>query len=226
MINYYYDNANPLKPYKYSLEATDNTVPPDNAVRIAPPPYDERTHCPCLINGKWELVENHIGKMAFNVETLEREIVNYLGPLKDGFTLLVPNGPYDQWDGKKWESPPRDYQPSFYGGFQAGSCSAYITESYHNGESWYNLYSNGFIEQSGVIFPDTPQLRTISITVVNLLKPMQTQNYAIDLSLAGYSSWGWVRYTWGDRYSNRFYVCGFTEANPSKNKLRWTVRGY
>lgn len=227
MINYYYDNAHPLKPYKYALEATSNTAPPDNAVRFAPPQYNEKTHCPCLINGKWELVENHIGKMAFNVETLEREIVNYLGPLRDGFTLLEPNSPYDQWDGKKWESPPSDYQSSFYGGQKPGNCSAYIIESYRNGGSWYNRYSNGFVEQSGLITIDTLEIRSTKVAVVNLLTPMSSGDYSIDLSRSVFDGpWGWAAYAWGDRYTNRFYICSFTESNPGKNTLRWSVRGY
>jgi hypothetical protein len=36
MINYYFDNTNELKPFTHELEANDNTLPPDNALRVEP----------------------------------------------------------------------------------------------------------------------------------------------------------------------------------------------
>ncbi|WP_167370061.1 hypothetical protein [Gilliamella bombi] len=36
MINYYFDNKNELRPFTHELEANDDTLSPDNALRIAP----------------------------------------------------------------------------------------------------------------------------------------------------------------------------------------------
>lgn len=41
MINYYFNNEfdkeNKYRPYTHELEANDDTLPPDNALRVAPP---------------------------------------------------------------------------------------------------------------------------------------------------------------------------------------------
>lgn len=88
MINYYYDNTNELKPYSHQLEANDDTMPPDNALRIAPRFKDG--YYPCEQNGKWVLVEDNREKTAFNIETKDTVKIDYLGELKAGFTLLEP----------------------------------------------------------------------------------------------------------------------------------------
>ena len=49
MINYYFDNTNALKPYTHQLEANDDTVAPDNALRIAP--EFKKGFYPCENNG-------------------------------------------------------------------------------------------------------------------------------------------------------------------------------
>lgn len=99
MINYYFDNTNELKPFTHELEANDDTLPPDNALRIAP--EFKNGYWPCEKNGKWILVEDHREKMVYNIETKESSVVDYLGKIKDGFTLLEPFE-FCKWSGKKW----------------------------------------------------------------------------------------------------------------------------
>ena len=99
MINYYYDNTDELKPYTHQLEANDDTMPPDNALRIAPEFKDG--YCPCEQDGKWVLVEDNREKTAFNIETKEAVKIDYLGELKAGFTLLEPFE-FCKWNGEKW----------------------------------------------------------------------------------------------------------------------------
>ena len=99
MINYYYDNTDDLKPYTHQLEANDDTLPPDNALRIAPEFKDG--YCPCEQDGKWVLVEDNREKTAFNIETKEAVKIDYLGELKAGFTLLEPFR-FCKWNGEKW----------------------------------------------------------------------------------------------------------------------------
>ncbi|MCO6551485.1 MAG: prophage tail fiber N-terminal domain-containing protein [Gilliamella sp.] len=103
----------------------------------------------------------------------------------------------------------------------------YIVESYANGNGWYNVYSNGFIEQSGVISINTNDVRLVISTVINLLKPMRTQNYGVSIDF--YSDggpWGWVRFACGEMYNHNFWLKSYTEANPGITLIRWTVRGY
>lgn len=99
MINYYFDNTNELKPYTHQLDANDDTLPPDNALRIAPE-FKEGFY-PCENNGKWVQVADHRGKTVYNTETKESFKIDYLGEIKAGFTLLEPFQ-FSKWNGEKW----------------------------------------------------------------------------------------------------------------------------
>ena len=99
MINYYFDNTNELRPFTHELEANDDTLPPDNALRIAP--SFKEGYWPREQNGKWILIEDNREKTVYNIETKSAEKIDYLGKIKDGFTLLEPFE-FCMWDGKKW----------------------------------------------------------------------------------------------------------------------------
>ncbi|MFQ0995775.1 tail fiber assembly protein, partial [Gilliamella sp. BG2] len=99
MINYYFDNTNELRPFTHELEANDDTLPPDNALRIAPEFKDGSW--PCEQNGKWVLVEDRREKTVYNIETKSAEKIDYLGKIKNGYTELEPFE-FCKWDGKKW----------------------------------------------------------------------------------------------------------------------------
>ena len=99
MINYYFDNTNELKPFTHELEANDDTLPPDNALRIAPEFKDG--HWPCEKNGEWIQIEDHRDEIVYNIETKESSKIDYLGPIKTGFTLLIPFQ-FSKWDEEKW----------------------------------------------------------------------------------------------------------------------------
>ncbi|OCG62250.1 tail fiber assembly protein [Gilliamella sp. Fer4-1] len=101
MINYYFDNTNELRPFTHELYANDDTLPPDNALRIAP---EFKDRCwPCEKNGVWVLVEDNRGKTVYNTKTKESSVVDYLGDIKDDYTLLKPFE-FCKWDieAKKW----------------------------------------------------------------------------------------------------------------------------
>ena len=99
MINYYFDNTNALKPYTHQLDANDDTLPPDNALRVKPK-FKDGFH-PCAKNGEWVLVEDHRDKTVYNIETKESFKIDYLGEIKKGFTSLEPFQ-FSKWNGKKW----------------------------------------------------------------------------------------------------------------------------
>ncbi|OCG08847.1 hypothetical protein A9G13_01950 [Gilliamella sp. wkB178] len=109
----------------------------------------------------------------------------------------------------------------------AGIEPIYIVESYINGDSWYNVYSNGFIEQSGVISVNTDVIQEAKWTAINLLKPMKTNNYGVGVDLyARGGPWGWVKFACGSTDFNSFVLFSYTDINPGINLIRWTVRGY
>jgi hypothetical protein len=99
MINYYFDNTNEVKPFTHELEANSDTLPPDNALRIAP--KFKNGYWPCMQNGAWTLVEDNRGKTVYNIETKEAEKIDYFGAIKDDFTALEPFE-FCKWDGEKW----------------------------------------------------------------------------------------------------------------------------
>ncbi|MWN91389.1 tail fiber assembly protein [Gilliamella sp. Pra-s65] len=101
MINYYFDNANELRPFTHELEANDDTLPPDNALRIAPEFKDG--YWTCEQNGAWILIEDNRNKTVYNIDTKESSVVDYLGKIKKGYTQLEPFE-FCKWDikAKKW----------------------------------------------------------------------------------------------------------------------------
>jgi hypothetical protein len=50
----------------------------------------------------WEIVDDFRGLPAYNTETQQKVIIDYLGPLEPGWTLIAPTTTFDKWDGEKW----------------------------------------------------------------------------------------------------------------------------
>ncbi|HGM5819278.1 TPA: tail fiber assembly protein [Serratia marcescens] len=50
---------------------------------------------------EWVYLKDLRGQLAYNTETKEPISLTEVGPLPDGYTLLVP-GRFDTWDGKAW----------------------------------------------------------------------------------------------------------------------------
>lgn len=99
MINYYFDNTDKIKPFTHQLDANEGTLPPDNALRIAP--EFKEGYWPCESNDTWVLVEDNREKTAYNIKTKEAVKIDYLGNIKAGFTLMEPFE-FCEWDGEKW----------------------------------------------------------------------------------------------------------------------------
>lgn len=57
-------------------------------------------------NGQWELFEDHRGDTVYSTANASASTVDYIGPIKDGYTTIAPSGPYQKWDGKKWVTDP------------------------------------------------------------------------------------------------------------------------
>lgn len=72
------------------IDAPTLPTEPDKAVR--------RT-----INGKaWEIVPDYRGRTAYSTENRQPQPITDMGEPPATLTLLVPQTPYDKWDGKKW----------------------------------------------------------------------------------------------------------------------------
>lgn len=99
MINYYFNQTDELHPYTMTAEANDNTIAPDNALRIKPE-FKDGFH-PCEKNGAWVLIEDNRGTKIYSTETKQELTIDYLGKVKDGYTTKKPEQ-FNKWDGKKW----------------------------------------------------------------------------------------------------------------------------
>ena len=65
-------------------------------------PLKEKDGFVSVWNGStWEYKENHISKTKYNTETKESKVVDYIGELQDGWTLLEPIE-FGEWDGNSW----------------------------------------------------------------------------------------------------------------------------
>ncbi|HEG2053459.1 TPA: tail fiber assembly protein [Enterobacter kobei] len=53
-------------------------------------------------NVGWVLNEDHRGETVYSTADASASTVDYIGPVKDGYTSAAPSGPYQKWDGKKW----------------------------------------------------------------------------------------------------------------------------
>ncbi|WP_436858602.1 tail fiber assembly protein [Citrobacter tructae] len=50
----------------------------------------------------WLLEEDHRGDTVYSVENKQESVVDYIGPVRDGFVAVAPTSPFDKWDGQKW----------------------------------------------------------------------------------------------------------------------------
>lgn len=51
---------------------------------------------------KWQHIEDHRGKTAYNTETRQPIEIDFIGDLPETLTLLEPKAEFDKWNGKKW----------------------------------------------------------------------------------------------------------------------------
>ncbi|CAM3293734.1 hypothetical protein XNC1_3064 [Xenorhabdus nematophila ATCC 19061] len=99
MKNYYFDETQSHRPFTFITEASPGSYPPDNAIRTAP--QTRNGYWPCLIDGQWELLPDHRGKIVYSTTTRQslrcEEVI-----MPEGYTDLVPQTLFDNWDGKDW----------------------------------------------------------------------------------------------------------------------------
>ena len=102
---------------------------------------------------------------------------------------------------------------------------AYVVESYHYGTEWYRVYSDGYIEQSGALIVKTPSANEVCGTLINLLKPMGTQNYGVSIDKIHSGAWGITEFAYGELYQSAFWLASYSNV-IDEGWIRWTVRGY
>ncbi|WP_294962034.1 hypothetical protein [Sulfurimonas sp.] len=87
-------SANPLEKGKY-------LIPSNATIEKIIASKDGFTICFNIELNKWEHVEDNRGKTAYSTLNKQALEINYLGAIKEGFTLLKPKE-FDKWDGLIW----------------------------------------------------------------------------------------------------------------------------
>ncbi len=80
-----------------------NTGLPANSTNIAPPPM--KAGFVAVFNSaseKWSLVEDHRGKIVYDILTGKSITIDELGQLPDDVVSVAPEGHFVKWNGKKW----------------------------------------------------------------------------------------------------------------------------
>ncbi|MBJ9049161.1 tail fiber assembly protein [Citrobacter braakii] len=80
-----------------------NTGLPAYSTDIAPPSAPEGFIA--VFNSdsnKWSLVEDHRGKIVYDIQTGKATTIDQLGKLPDDVVSIAPEGHFVKWDGKKW----------------------------------------------------------------------------------------------------------------------------
>lgn len=52
--------------------------------------------------GGWQRQEDHRGETVWSTADGSPIIVDYIGPVRDGFVAIAPESPYDDWNGECW----------------------------------------------------------------------------------------------------------------------------
>lgn len=50
----------------------------------------------------WEGQEDHREKTVYSTSDRKSSVVDYIGPVREGFTLAAPSTSYDKWNGEAW----------------------------------------------------------------------------------------------------------------------------
>lgn len=87
-------NENPLENGKYLIPANATIIDVLHS-------KDGFAVCFNETEQKWEYIEDNRSKTVYSTITKEPSIVNYIGAIKDGFTLLVPSE-FDKWENSSW----------------------------------------------------------------------------------------------------------------------------
>lgn len=105
-------NQGTVRVFHYSNETgeylgwSDEFIPvgvsiPGNSTLLDP--GEEPTGFALVFTGKqWEKREDHREETVYSTTDRKVSVVEYIGTVREGFTLAAPSTPYDKWDGETW----------------------------------------------------------------------------------------------------------------------------
>ncbi|AFM76363.1 tail fiber assembly protein [Escherichia coli] len=86
---------------------------------------------------EWVLKEDHRGETAYTTSNGKPVTIEYIGPLREGFTFEAPTTKFDKWDGNKWVADP-EAQRAYDISVAATKLQALISQAndFMNGKQW------------------------------------------------------------------------------------------
>ncbi|XDZ52665.1 tail fiber assembly protein [Neisseriaceae bacterium CLB008] len=99
LFNHYFDDTKPHCPYTFTGEANPGTLPPNNAVRVAPVIVEGKW--PCVKDGGWVQVPDKRGPQIWNTKSQEQKD-NTEVIIPDGWTDKKPPTRLHRWTTKGW----------------------------------------------------------------------------------------------------------------------------
>ena len=98
----------------------------------------------------------------------------------------------------------------------------YVAETYRNGTEWYQVWSDGWIEQGGYLQANTD----LAVLVCNFLKPFTSMNYIVlrNVNWSGQTAYPNVNY--GVNGANKNTVSSFSYTTVSWADSMWYACGY
>lgn len=71
----------------------------------------------------------------------------------------------------------------------------------------------------------TPIAKAVCGTLINLLKPMSTQNYGVSIDKLNSGAWGYTEFAYAELSKPSFWLASYSTM-IDEGWIRWTVRGY
>lgn len=103
-----------------------------------------------------------------------------------------------------------------------------VVKNYSNGSAWYRIWSDGWIEQGGII--SIPNFTTSAEKTINLLLPYSNTNYSCYTQLmSGSTNWAWVQSCNVKEKSTTSFSLGFygtSTGSIAAHKRQWFACGY
>lgn len=122
-------------------------------------------------SGKWELIENHRGETVYSTTDVMPSIVDYIGPVKSGYTSYAPVTQHDKWDGEKWVTD-TDAQHAADTASNAAKKSALIYEATQFIAPLVDAKDGGYIDESDILVLTAWQKYRYALTKVDPIKPV------------------------------------------------------
>ncbi|EOT0574015.1 tail fiber assembly protein [Morganella morganii] len=144
IINYYFNQDHPLRPFTGSDYANKDSFAPVNALRVA----SEETpgFWPCERDGAWIMIPDHRGTKVYDITTAQESEINELGELPDGVTTIAPDVDFPKWNGKKWVTDKAEKKAADIAAAEAQK-QALIAEASQKTQLWQTQLMLGIITE-------------------------------------------------------------------------------